>query len=173
MLLQPRPNQVRQHPLRIQLIDGDAVARRRVSEYLRAAGLDVHEAGDALGALVQMRQAAPDVLLVDPALPWSRALMLDRARDARLRAVPLVLFSSQVNLTRRIEELDARAGVAKPIDMDVLLAVLTRVAARASAAHPLRIEQVSASACSGYPPVARKSRSADASPLPRTGASVR
>ena len=170
MLLPSRPDHVQQ-PLRIQLVDGDAVARRRVSEYLRAAGLDVRDAGDAVGALVQMRQATPDVLVLDPALPWSRAFMLHRARDTRSRGVPLVLFSGQKNLSQAVEELDARAGLAKPIDLDVLLAVLTRLARCASAAHAPRIKQVSAARCTGYPPVGRKARRPDAAPVRPTSVS--
>lgn len=150
----------------IQVIDGDALARRRASDYLRAAGLEVHDAADADTALAQMRHAAPDVVVLDPALPWSRALVGRGAQDARLHEVPLVLLSSQANLGQAVEELDARAGLAKPIDMDVLLAVLTRVAARASAAP------VMVSGCTGYPPARRKSRRPAPARVHRTPASV-
>jgi DNA-binding NtrC family response regulator len=157
--------------LRIQLIDQDAAARRRASDYLRAAGLEVHDAADADGALAQMRQATPDVVLLDPAMPRSQALMARCAYDARLRAVPVVLLSRQVNLSQAVLSFGARAGLAKPIDMDVLLAVLNRVAERASAVRRPRISPV-ASGCSGYPPVGRKSRQLDPSAVRPTPASV-
>lgn len=143
--------------MRIQLIDRDAVARRRASDYLRTAGLEVQDAGNAVDALVQMRQATPDVLVLDPALPWSRALMARRAQDARWRAVPLVLLSREANLSQAVLELGARAGLAKSTDMDVVLAVLRRVAGCSSAASSPRIRTVAAG-CSGYPPGPRRRR---------------
>jgi DNA-binding response OmpR family regulator len=159
MPLQSRSTQVRQQPVRIQLIDGDPVARRRAAEYLRAAGLEVRDAGSAAGALVQMRQATPDVLVLDPAVRWSQAIIARRAQDADLRAVPLVLLSREANLSQAVQDLGARAGLAKAIDMDVLLAVLTRVAGCAPAAPRPRIRPVAAAGCATYPARARRARS--------------
>lgn len=159
--------------LRIQLIDQEATARGRAAEYLREAGLDVQDAGDAVGALVQLRQATPDVLVLDPAVPFSRSLMLRRAQDARLRAVPLVLLSSQANLSQAVVELGARAGLAKSIDMDVLLAVLTRVAGCGSATRRPRVTRVTAARCTGYLPVGRKRRRSDTATVRLTQASAR
>jgi DNA-binding NarL/FixJ family response regulator len=157
MPLEFHPNQVRHQPLRIQLIDGDAVARRRAAEYLRAAGLEVQDAGSAAGAFVQMRQATPDVLVLDPALRWSRAVIARRAQDPDLRAVPLVLLSREANLSQAVQDLGARAGLAKAIDMDVLLAVLTRVGGYAPAAPRPRVRPVAAG-CATYPARARRTR---------------
>jgi DNA-binding response OmpR family regulator len=159
MLLESRPGQVPQQPLRIQLIDGDAVARQHAAEYLRAAGLEVQDAGSAAGAFVQMRQATPDVLVLDPALRWSRAVIARREQDAELRAVPLVLLSREANLSQAVQDFGARAGLAKAIDMDVLLAVLTRVAGYAPAAPRPRIRPVAAAGCITYPARARRARS--------------
>ena len=117
-----------QQPLRVQLIDGDPVARLRIADYLRAAGLAVQDTADACGALVQMWQARPDVVVLDPAVLYSRTLMHYCRRDTHLQAVPLLLLSRGPNLGRAVQDLGARAGLAKPMDLDVLLAVLTCVA---------------------------------------------
>ena len=117
-----------QQPLRVQLIDGDPVARLRIADYLRAAGLAVQDTADACGALVQMWQARPDVVVLDPAVPWSRALVACCRRDARLAGVPVLLLSRVPKLGQAVRDLRARAGLAKPIDLDVLLAILRCVA---------------------------------------------
>jgi DNA-binding response OmpR family regulator len=119
---------LQQRALRVQLIDGDAVARLRVADYLRAAGLQVQEAADAPGALLGMWQARPDVMVLDPAVPWSRALVACCRRDARLAGVPVLLLSRVPKLGQAVRDLRARAGLAKPIDLDVLLAILRCVA---------------------------------------------
>jgi ActR/RegA family two-component response regulator len=115
--------------LRVQLIDPDAVARRRLAEYLRAAGLDVQVASDGAGGLAAMRKTAPAVLILDPTAAYSKALMGVCRRDARLQAVRVLLLSAEQNLGQAVQELAALAGLAKPIDLDVLLAVIVRVAA--------------------------------------------
>ena len=115
--------------LRVQLIDPDAVARRRLAEYLRAAGLDVQVASDGAGGLAAMRKTAPAVLILDPRAAYSKALMAICRRDARLRGARVLLLSAEQNLGQAVRELAALAGLAKPIDLDVLLAVIMRVAA--------------------------------------------
>jgi DNA-binding response OmpR family regulator len=88
----------------------------------------VQVAGDAPGALIQMRQVRPDVLLLDPVVPHSRPLVAHCRRDPRLRGMRLLLLSREPSLGQAVEELRARAGLVKPIDLDVLLAVVTRTA---------------------------------------------
>jgi DNA-binding response OmpR family regulator len=127
--------------LRVQLIDADPFARLRIAEYLRAAGLEVQAAADATAALAQLRQAAPDVLILDHATPSSRRLV------AHCRDVPLLILSSEPNLSEAVSQLGAWAALAKPTDLDVLVAVLKRIAGR-RAARPV-------STCRGYPPVRR------------------
>ena len=115
--------------LRVQLIDDDLVTQLRVTEYLRAAGLKVQAATDAHSALIQMKQTRPDVLVLDPVVAGSRALVAHCRRAAGFQTTPLLLISGEPNLGQAVEALGARAGFAKSLDLDVLLAVLTHLAA--------------------------------------------
>lgn len=110
------------------VVDADAEGRRCVCAYMRAAGLDVLEAGDTTGALAWMKQLTPDVLVLDPVVPASGALILDCRRDPELRAVPVILLSADPDLSHAASVFGARATVAKPTDLDILLAVVLRAA---------------------------------------------
>jgi CheY-like chemotaxis protein len=76
-----------------------------------------------------MRQAIPDVVVLDLLMPimGGRAFVQACRQDARLGPVPVVLLSAAHDLTQATEEIQPRASLAKPIDLDVLLAVIDRV----------------------------------------------
>jgi CheY-like chemotaxis protein len=50
--------------------------------------------------------------------------------DEHVRSIPIVLLSAAADLSQTAGALGARAGLAKPVDMHVLLAVLNRVRRR-------------------------------------------
>ena len=115
---------------RVLIVDSDRDARRSVVDYLRAGGWLVDEAADGSAALTQMRQSRPDVVVLEPAVPSmdGRSFVSAWRQDPLLPAVPLVLLASMPSRLSSVDEWRARAGLAKPVDLDVLAAVVMRVA---------------------------------------------
>jgi DNA-binding response OmpR family regulator len=115
---------------RVLIVDSDRDARRSVVDYLRAGGWLVDEAADGSAALTQMRQSRPDVVVLEPAVPSmdGRSFVSAWRQDPLLPAVPLVLLASMPSRLSSVDEWRARAGLAKPVDLDVLAAVVLRVA---------------------------------------------
>jgi CheY-like chemotaxis protein len=115
---------------RVLIVDSDRVARRSVVDYLRAGGWLVDEAADGPAALDHMRQSRPDVVVLEPAVPSmnGRSFVYAWRQDPLLPAVPLVLLAGAPAGLSTVDEWRARAGLAKPVDLDVLAAVVQRVA---------------------------------------------
>jgi CheY-like chemotaxis protein len=117
---------------RVLVVDSDPGAREAIVRYLRGAGYSVAQAADGLQALERISHHVPDVVLLDPHLPIMTGERFVEAlqRDEVLRSIPIVLLSAAADLSHAAPALGARAALAKPIDMDVLLAVLNRVGRR-------------------------------------------
>ena len=92
---------------RILIVDDDADIIKIVRGYLDQAGFETLSTGDGEAALRLVRQARPDVVVLDLMLPghdgWE---VLRRIRgDALLAATPVIL------LTARVDDLDKVAGL--------------------------------------------------------------
>jgi CheY-like chemotaxis protein len=116
--------------LRVLVVDDEPTLRDVVADYLQDSGYIVDQAEDGVQALERMRTARPDVIILDLVLPVMDARELVRAMRAIpcFAAIPVVLLSAAHDLPRATEELQPRASLAKPVDLDVLLAVVARVA---------------------------------------------
>ena len=116
--------------LRVLVVDDEPTLRDVVADYLQDSGYIVDQAEDGVRALERMRVARPDVIILDLMLPVMGARELVSAMRATpgLAAIPIVLLSAAHDLPRATEELQPRASLAKPVDLDVLLAVVARVA---------------------------------------------
>jgi CheY-like chemotaxis protein len=130
---QPRPAQT---PLtevdrsrRVLVVEDERTIRRSIAGYLEDAGYTVDQAENGAEALTRMQEATPDVVVLDLLMPvmGGRALVQACRQDVRLGAVPVVLLSAAHDLPQATEELQPRASLAKPVDLDVLLAVVDRV----------------------------------------------
>ncbi len=130
----------------ILLVDDDALMRRSLAFNLEKAGYRITAAADAEDALSLARTDPPDLVLLDIGLPGMDGL--DAMRNLRQQADIPVIF-----LTARRRELDQALGlelgaddyVAKPFDLNVLLARIKAVLRRsargtASPAVPERLQ---------------------------------
>src|SRR5919201_5412048 len=117
------------HGRRVLVVEDDAAIRRAIAAYLTDAGYVVAEADDGHEALASMREALPNVVVLDLQLrTMSGSDFLNRMRaDLRLAAVPIVILSADPGLTGAAATLGARGALAKPFDLDILLAVVDRV----------------------------------------------
>lgn len=114
---------------RVLVVEDERTIRRSIVGYLQDAGYTVDEAENGAEALTAMREAVPDVVVLDLLMPvmGGRAFLQACRQDVRLGAVPMVLLSAAHDLTKATEQLQPRASLAKPVDLDVLLAVVDRV----------------------------------------------
>lgn len=118
---------------RILIVEDDEAIRGLVSEVLRDDGYDVCEAANGLEALEQMREERPDLIVLDLMMPvmdgW--AFVEECHSKPCCSEVPIVVTSASHDLPRTAERLSTfgvRTCLAKPFDVDGLLALVERYA---------------------------------------------
>jgi CheY-like chemotaxis protein len=116
--------------LRVLVVDDEPTLREVIAAYLEDSGYVVDQAENGVQALDRMRTARPDVMVLDLVLPIMDAheLVGVMRREPGFAAVPVILLSAAADLPKATEALQPRASLAKPVDLDVLLAVVERVA---------------------------------------------
>ena len=109
------------------VVDDDDELRAVVSEYIRLQGFHVLEAKDGLEALLQVKRARPQAIILDLAMPRLGGI------DALKRivkfdptiAVVVVTGETDTDLHRQASVLGVRAVLAKPVGLPDLLSALT------------------------------------------------
>lgn len=114
---------------RVLVVEDERTIRQSIAGYLSDVGYTVDQAENGAEGLECMKKAIPDVVVLDLLMPvmGGRAFMQQCRLDIRLGTVPIVLLSAAHDLARATDELQPRASLAKPVDLDVLLAVVDRV----------------------------------------------
>ncbi len=133
MTIQPvHPEPAEQAPVRVLVVDDDAVIRQLITMNLELEGFEVHEAVDGEDALRRVIEVDPTVITLDIMMPkldgWDAA--------ARLRSDPATAHVKVVLLSARAQEADVRRGtrlgvdayLTKPFDPDDLVDVVRRLA---------------------------------------------
>jgi CheY-like chemotaxis protein len=118
---------------RILVVDDDPLIRSTVAELLADEGYRVYQAGDGAEALRAVQQVVPNAIVLDLMMPvldgWQ---FVDRLRSMPdWRDVPVVVMSATHALHESAERLHAmgvRAVLAKPFDVDALIAIVQRYA---------------------------------------------
>lgn len=116
---------------RILLVEDDAALRCALSELLRENGYEVACATDGRDALAQLgTRPAPSVILLDLVMPvmdgW--AFRAEQRRDPLLAAIPTIVISASLAADRRrLEELEPAATLAKPFEIERLIATVRRI----------------------------------------------
>ena len=115
------------------MVEDDEGIRSAVAELLSMEGYAVATAANGKEALELARQVLPDAIVLDLMMPvmdgWgflARCRSLPRCRD-----VPIVVMSAAYTLrtvAERLRDLEVRAVIAKPFDLDVLVALVHRYA---------------------------------------------
>lgn len=113
----------------VVVVEDDPRLRRMLVTYLNRAGYEVQEAEDGAQALAAMQTAIPDAVLLDLQMPRMNGTEFLAAcrSDPRLATVPVVVYSGAPSDEVTAEQLGARAYLMKPVDLDVLRAVMDRV----------------------------------------------
>jgi two-component system, OmpR family, phosphate regulon response regulator PhoB len=114
---------------RVLVVEDDQRLRRLLTHYLRRVGYVVDEASDGAEGLARMASTVPDVVVLDLMMPGIGGVEFMAAcrGDPRLMAVPVVVYSGAPADEESATQLGARAYLMKPVDLDVLRAVVERV----------------------------------------------
>ena len=114
---------------RILIVEDDQKLRTMLVKYLRGSGYTVDEAEDGAKGLACMQANTPDAVILDVQMPEvdGPSFLRTARSDPRLAAVPVVVYSGSPADQATATELGARAYLVKPVDLDVLRAVLDRL----------------------------------------------
>jgi CheY-like chemotaxis protein len=115
----------------VLVVDDEADIREPVAMLLEDAGYRVVTAADGLEALDQVSRELPAVILLDMRMPRMDGWQFARECRARFnRQVPIVVMTAAQDARQRAADVGAEAFVAKPFDLDHLLAVVQEQARR-------------------------------------------
>ncbi len=109
---------------RVLVADDDPALRDLVAQALEDDGFAVRRARDGVEALAAAERDPPDLVISDVQMP--RLDGLELAARLAARGVPVLLLSAVVHPAPR----RGLAWLAKPFDLDELLAVVRRALAR-------------------------------------------
>jgi len=123
----------------ILVVEDDDAIRGLVSEVLRDDGYEVSEASNGVEALARVGAQRPDLIVLDLMMPvmdgWQ--FVEECRRQEVCEDVPIVVTSASHDLPKTAERLRAfgvRTCLAKPFDVEGLLALVERYAPLAPAA---------------------------------------
>jgi two-component system, OmpR family, phosphate regulon response regulator PhoB len=120
----------------ILVVEDELAIQELITVNLEHAGHHVIRATDAEGALSIVREALPDLLLIDWMLPGISGVMLARQlrQEPRTRQIPIIMLTARSDEQDKIAGLDAGADdyVTKPFSPRELLARIKAVLRRRS-----------------------------------------
>ena len=116
-------------PRRVLVVDDDPAFAQMLEAMLQGAGFEVRQARDGAEGLAVASDFAPNLILLDLAMP-----NVDGEEfAARYRADPeataqIVVISGMPDAWKRAQATDARAVLPKPFEMDSFLAIMRQFA---------------------------------------------
>ena len=114
----------------VLVVDDDTAIRTLIADALDGEGYVAVTAINGADALAKLASIKPDAIILDLMMPVmdGRAFLAALRRDQRHALIPVLVLSASHGLGTIAPELDARACLAKPFDLDVLLAAIARLA---------------------------------------------
>jgi len=108
----------------ILVVDDDAPIRRMLERTLGAEGYEVEPVADGGAALAAVERSAPDLIVLDVAMPGLDGLAVCRRLRAKGHGLPVLLLTARDAIPDRVAGLDAGADdyLVKPFATDELLA---------------------------------------------------
>ena len=128
--------------IRLLLVDDEAALREPLAEYLSRQGFAVFQAASAAEARSRLREALPDLVLLDIMMPGEDGLSLCRHLSETL-TLPTILLTAKGESTDRIVGLEIGADdyVVKPFEPRELVARIRSVLRRAAKGGPPAAEE--------------------------------
>jgi two-component system response regulator MprA len=117
---------------RVLVVDDDLSLRRMLERTLRAEGYDVAVAADGGGALVEVERTAPDLIVLDVAMPGIDGLAVCRRLRSRGLATPILMLTARDAVEDRVTGLESGADdyLVKPFAVAELIARLRALTRR-------------------------------------------
>jgi CheY-like chemotaxis protein len=118
---------VKEGTVRVLVVEDDPSIQQLIVEVLAEEGIESAAASDGQTAIQLAREAHPDLILMDlmlPVLDGVSAIQQLKA-DPDTRAIRVIAMSAGTNLRLHAEHLPADGVLAKPFDLDTLLATVT------------------------------------------------
>ncbi|HUP62405.1 MAG TPA: response regulator [Thermoanaerobaculia bacterium] len=113
---------------RVLVVDDDRGIRLLLATYLRRHGFQLLEAWNGREALVEMRAGNADVVILDLMMPEVSGMdvLRERAADPSLQWIPMIVVSAnnRRQVIADVLDLNVRAVLLKPFDLDALLAAV-------------------------------------------------
>jgi two-component system response regulator MprA len=127
---------------RVLVVDDDPPLRRMLARTLTAEGYEVTVAADGGAALAEAERAAPDVIVLDVAMPALDGLAVCRRLRSKGLPTPILMLTARDAVPDRVAGLEAGADdyLVKPFAVQELIARLRALTRRGTDAHatPLR-----------------------------------
>jgi CheY-like chemotaxis protein len=112
------------------LVEDDDDVREALADVLREAGYVVARAADGAEAICALRSGLrPSAILLDLMMPVMDGFQFraEQRRDPELARIPVILVSADRTLDRDARALDVAARLAKPAQVEDLLATVAHV----------------------------------------------
>lgn len=110
------------------IANGDSPLCEDYQRILNERGYDVETASDGLDCLEKLRQATPDVLLLEWELPWGggAGVLADLREDRSMESLPVVLIANVIDPQQMAEFIESPVidFLHKPFSLTKLLASL-------------------------------------------------
>ncbi len=110
----------------ILIVDDDRAILTTIAEILELEGYAFVTATDGAEALRQVAAAQPSLVLLDMRMPVLNGWEVARALRERGIATPIVVMTAAQDARLWSEQIDAAGYLAKPFDLDDLLAMIAR-----------------------------------------------
>jgi two-component system response regulator MprA len=119
---------------RVLVVDDDPPLRRMLERTLAAEGFEVAVAADGGGALAAAERYAPDVIVLDVAMPAPDGLAVARRMRAKGLPTPILMLTARDAVVDRVAGLEAGADdyLVKPFAVAELVARLRALTRRRS-----------------------------------------
>ena len=110
---------------KILIVDDSPTERHVLNDMLTKAGYEVVASDNGEDAILKVKTAKPDVILMDIVMPGLNGFQATRAisRDPQTRSVPIIICTSKSQETDKIWGMrqGARDYIVKPVNRDELL----------------------------------------------------
>jgi DNA-binding NarL/FixJ family response regulator len=121
------------------LVDDEPGLRQAVQAYLEEEGFTVHVASNAKDGLEMLQRISPDLVISDVMMPQvdGYQFLQQLREDPRFQALPVVFLTARGMTSDRIQGYQAGVDgyLSKPFDPDELVAVVSNILKRRTAAR--------------------------------------
>ncbi len=124
---------------RVLVVDDDPPLQRMLKRSLAAEGFEVTVAGDGGAALVAAERFAPDIIVLDVAMPALDGLAVCRRLRGKGLATPILMLTARDAVADRVAGLEAGADdyLVKPFAVQELVARLRALTRRGRTPEPV------------------------------------